>query len=72
MEAAEALAQRPCSLIRSAMTSRPVGRVKMNMRGWSSRMTTVPDHIRVLRREDIIADAWRTLLDLKDGQWRNR
>ncbi len=43
-----------------------VGRVKMNMRlGFS--LEDVPDHIRVLRKQDIIATV-RTLLELKDGK----
>jgi DNA-directed RNA polymerase subunit beta len=43
-----------------------VGRVKMNMRlGFS--IEEVPDHIRTLRKQDIIATL-RVLLDLKDGR----
>ncbi len=43
-----------------------VGRVKMNMRlGFSAE--EVPDHIRTLRKQDIVA-ALRVLLDLKDGR----
>ncbi|EFH11802.1 DNA-directed RNA polymerase subunit beta [Pseudoroseomonas cervicalis] len=43
-----------------------VGRVKMNMRlGFT--LDEVPDHIRVLRKQDIIATV-RTLLELKDGK----
>jgi DNA-directed RNA polymerase subunit beta len=43
-----------------------VGRVKMNMRlGFS--MEEVPDHVRTLRKQDIIATL-RVLMDLKDGR----
>jgi DNA-directed RNA polymerase subunit beta len=43
-----------------------VGRVKMNMRlGFS--LEEVPDHVRTLRKHDIIATL-RVLLDLKDGR----
>ncbi len=43
-----------------------VGRVKMNMRlGFSAE--EVPDHIRTLRKQDIVATL-RVLLDLKDGR----
>ncbi len=43
-----------------------VGRVKMNMRlGFS--LEEAPDHLRVLRKHDIIATL-RVLLDLKDGR----
>ncbi|MFC3126182.1 DNA-directed RNA polymerase subunit beta [Pseudoroseomonas globiformis] len=43
-----------------------VGRVKMNMRlGFT--LDDVPDHIRTLRKQDIIATV-RTLLELKDGK----
>ncbi|MFC4169902.1 DNA-directed RNA polymerase subunit beta [Teichococcus aestuarii] len=43
-----------------------VGRVKMNMRlGFS--LDDVPDHIRTLRKQDILATV-KTLLELKDGK----
>jgi DNA-directed RNA polymerase subunit beta len=43
-----------------------VGRVKMNMRlGFS--LEEVPDHVRTLRKHDVIATL-RVLLDLKDGR----
>jgi len=43
-----------------------VGRVKMNMRlGFS--MEEVPDHVRTLRKQDIVA-TMRVLMDLKDGR----
>ncbi|MBP0466904.1 DNA-directed RNA polymerase subunit beta [Roseomonas sp. PWR1] len=43
-----------------------VGRVKMNMRlGFSAE--EVPDHVRTLRKQDIVATL-RVLLDLKDGR----
>jgi len=43
-----------------------VGRVKMNMRlGFG--MEEVPDHVRTLRKQDIIATL-RVLMDLKDGR----
>ncbi|PHK93078.1 DNA-directed RNA polymerase subunit beta [Pseudoroseomonas rhizosphaerae] len=43
-----------------------VGRVKMNMRlGFS--LEDVPDHIRTLRKQDILATV-KTLLELKDGK----